>query len=355
MGKTFAYYSFNKVCSYNGTYNFVVGGRGLGKTYGIKVKAVKDYLKTGEQFIYLRRFRPELVNAKSTFFADFAHLFPKYIFRVQGMEAQMAKSGTDPKEKNAWQTIGYFASLASGQSMKSMSFPRVTKIIFDEFIIEKGAVQYLPNEHVVFNNFYSTVDRWQDKTEVYFLANSVSMMCPYFIAYDIQPDKADDGGILIKSISVNKDGRKSKKNFIVCHFPDSKLFAMQVFETEFGRFIKENDEEYSEYAVGNKFADNHQGLIGSKDSKARYLYTLETNKGSFSVWFDMFKREWTIQEKRPKQETMYTLIPEKMTEGKRLLTYSDKLIQKLRTAFRAGKVMFDKPATRNVFVEVFKR
>ena len=33
------FYSFDKVYSYNAVYNFIPGGRGIGKTYGAKKKA----------------------------------------------------------------------------------------------------------------------------------------------------------------------------------------------------------------------------------------------------------------------------------------------------------------------------
>lgn len=344
MAKKHPYYSFNRVLSFNAIYNFIVGGRGLGKTYGAKKKAITDYIRKGDMFIYVRRYKGELSNSKTTFFADVAHEFPNFIFRVHGGEAQMARADTDPKAKNSWQTIGYFIALSTGQSQKSVSFPRVKTIIFDEFIIEKGAIHYLPDEATIFNNLYSTVDRWQDKTKVFFLANSVSIMNPYFMKYDIEPDKADANGFIKKA-----DG------FIVAHFPDSKLFAMSVFETKFGKFIKNTDDDYADYAVGNQFADNNDGLISPKDSKARYRYTIETKQGSFSVWYNLFTAEYTIQEKLPKKQIVFTLMAEKMGEEKTLLVYGDKLMQQLRAAFRSARITFDKPSTRNVFIEVFKR
>jgi len=343
--KTHPYYSFNRILSYNATYNCIVGGRGLGKTFGAKKKAIQDYIKKGEQFIYLRRYSKELANARATFFADIAHHFPKHIFRVNGGEAQIAPADAlDAKGKATWQTIGYFVALSTGQSQKSRSFERVTKIIFDEFIIEKGAIHYLPDETTIFNNFYNTVDRWQDKTKVFFLANSVSIMNPYFIKWEIEPDTADSNGIITKM-----DG------FIAAHFPDSKMFAMSVFQTKFGKFIKDSDEEYADYAVGNQFADNGDGLINPKDPKSRYNFSIETKNGTFSVWYNIFTREYTIQEKLPKQQIMFTLMPEKMGENKTLLVYSDKLMQQLRAGFKQARVTFDKPSTRNVFTQIFTR
>ena len=54
------WFDINRVLSYNAMLNFVVGYRGVGKTYGSKVWAVNHFLKTGKKFIYLRRFKEEV-------------------------------------------------------------------------------------------------------------------------------------------------------------------------------------------------------------------------------------------------------------------------------------------------------
>lgn len=340
--KKHPYYNFNRILGYTAAFwFFIVGGRGLGKTYGAKKKAIKDFIRKGEQFIYLRRFKPELAAARATFFADIAHEFPDWDFRIHGNIAQGAPKKTQGEEKRTWADMGFFIALSTAQSQKSVAFPRVTKIIFDEFILEKTNTQYLPNEATVFLNFYSTVDRYQDKTKVFFLANSVSIMNPYFLEYDIRPDDSKDQFI------VAFDG------YIVCHFPDAENFSASVFETQFGRFIQKTD--YAKYAVANEFSDNTDAMLGAKDPRARYTYSLETKNGWFSVWHNIFTGEYTIQEKRPKVELKFTLVPERMEAHKVLMTYSDKPLQSLRTAFRTARIIFDKPSTRNTFTEIFKR
>ena len=164
--KQHPWYDFKRIDSYNATFNFIGGGRGIGKTYGAKKKAIRRAIKTGEQFIYLRRYKTEITASKATFFADIAQEFPNYEFRIQGSVAQMAPNSTAEDKKRAWQTIGHFVALSTAQAQKGVSYHLVTTIIFDEFIIEKGNMQYLPNEAVVMTNFYSTVDRYQDKTRV---------------------------------------------------------------------------------------------------------------------------------------------------------------------------------------------
>lgn len=351
MGNITAYYNFGPLLSRNGTYNFCIGGRGLGKSYGAKEKAINDAIKTGlkdgfencDQFIYLRRYKEELQMSKDTFFADILGKFPDWDFRSQGYEGQISPVADRDVKNRVWKTIGYFIPLSVAQKYKSVAFPRVRLIIFDEFIIEKGVTRYLPNEAIAFNNFYSTVDRWKDKTRAIFLANSVVITNPYFIFYKIDPAKADKGGFV-----------KLHDGFVICHFPNSAEFQNEAYQTQFGRFIKDTD--YAEYAIGNQFSDAHTSLIGSKNSRARYLFTLEgSGGGTFSVWYDMMRNEYYCQDKRPKQETMFTLDSERMSEDKTLMTFSDKPLAMLRTAFKHARVAFNSPQTRNAFLEIFTR
>lgn len=328
------YYDLSKVLSYNAVYNFIAGARGLGKTYSAKKRSIKRFIKTGDMFIYLRRYKEEIRDAKTSFFADISHEFPGWDFRVIRNEAQ-----GKPKGSKEWQVMGYFAQLSTAQRLKSVSYPRVTTIIFDEFIIEKGMIRYLSNEFSVFNNFYNTVDRWKDKTTVLFLANSVSIDNPYFIGLDIHPDE-------LQELSILKNG------FVLCHFPEASEFQTEVYKTRFGQFI--SNTEYADYAVGNKFSDGGMELIKTKNSTARYRFTLETRKGIFTVWHDNLVGDFYLQEKRPKYELIYTITADKMSEGKLLLENNNKLLQLLRSSFRQGQMYFDKPSTRNAFIDIFR-
>lgn len=339
-----SYYNFDKIYSYNSTFNFLVGSRGLGKTYGAKLKVLRKAIKAGEQFIYLRRYKEELQTSAKTFFADIEHEFPDHDFRSNGWLAEMAPASTRDEKKREWSTIGYFIPLSRGQAMKGVSFPKVKTIIFDEFIIEKGMTHYLPNESEAFQNFYSTVDRWKDKTKVFFLANSVSIMNPYFLAYNIKPDEVGE---------LFTFGPKEFPNFGLCHFVDAQDFTSEVYQTKFGKFIQGT--EYADYAVTSEFRDNSDSLIKQKSADAKYVYTIETKQGIFSVWSSWASHEYFIQERRPKVESIFTMMPDRMDEGKTFITYNDRMVQVLRTAWRNGSAYFDSSKSRNAFTEIFKR
>ena len=363
--KVHPYYDFRKVDSIDALIKMICGGRGLGKTYGGKRKGIKNAVRSAKvirdnklnasrQFMYVRRTLEELKAAKQTFFSDIGEKFPDYDFRVNGNVGEAAKrvkrrpdeSDSDFRKRNKdrkWFIICHFAALSVGQQRKSSVFELVTIMIFDEFIIESSSqTPYLKNEVEALINLYNTVDRYQDKTVIYMLANSVSIMNPYFTYFKIRPDQ-------LPELSMHAGGN------IIVHLPDSKDYQNSVFQTRFGKFIKDYMPEYAAYAVGNEFKDAHDSLVGGKTPEARYKFTVETREGSFSVWYDISLGKYFVIAPRPGNERILTFVAANMGKGKILVNYAEPVIRSLRYAFNHGKVIFDEPATRNSFVTIFDR
>jgi hypothetical protein len=141
--------------------------------------------------------------------------------------------------------------------------------------------------------------------------------------------------------------------FMLVHMAKSDEFNNQVYKTKFGKFIKGSD--YADYAVGNEFIDNGKTLIEFKGYRAQYSYTIETEKGVFSVWQDENNRQFYVQKKLPKKQVIFTLVADNMAKDKTMVTFSDPLLSYLRTSFRQGRLVFDVPSTRNAFIEIFSR
>jgi len=334
------YYNYDKVYSLNGVFNFICGARGLGKTYGAKLKAISASIRKGHEFIYMRRYKEELQASRDTFFADLIEEFPNHDFRHSGNKAEMATSHTRGSKDREWKLIGYFIALSQAQGKKSIAYPKVRTIIFDEFILDKGNTVYIANEAEKFLEFFNTVDRWKDKTRVLFLANAVAISNPYFIYWNIEPKPGEEW--------ITKDD-----NFIVVHFPTAENFQRGVARTRIGRFIANTS--YADYAVGNVFKDNSDAMIATKTPDADYMYSLETKHGTFSLWKDYADGVWYAQQRRPGNEKLFTLVINNMSEEKQFLLPNDRLLQLLRNKFSKGNVRFDKPRTRNSFVQIFNR
>lgn len=335
------YYNFDKLFSYNGVINIVAGGRGIGKTYGIKAKIIRAGIERGEQFIFMRRYREELQATMKTFMADVGHLWPEYDFRVEQKELQYAHVSTKDEKPREWRTIGFFIPLSIAQNYKSTAFPEVRTIVMDEFIKETSSPSpYLRKEADALVNFFFTVDRGQDRTRLVMLANAVTIDNPYFISWKIRPDQESEW--------VIKD-----KGFIVAHFPDSDLFQMSIYSTRFGQWIKGS--EYADYAVGNNFSDNTEELMEEKAPTAKAKYNIETETGTFCLWFDAMPGKWYVTRKLARLDKTVTLDTHRMGDGKVVWTHSDPRMQILRRAFHTGRMYFDDPHSRNAFMEVFKR
>ena len=116
------YYNLNKFFSYPELFmGMIDGGRGIGKTTSAFIKAIINSNK-GEEFIYLRRYKPEIkdfVNQDSL-----SPIVDGIRYRGDGTGGYMCYY-EDHK-------IGNLIALSTSRSYKSVDFSKVTLIIFDE-------------------------------------------------------------------------------------------------------------------------------------------------------------------------------------------------------------------------------
>ena len=95
MTKLIDWYSPINIKSYNKFLNFIIGGRGIGKTYGFKKDCISRYKKKGKQFLYLRRYKTDLKKIK-TFLNDQFENFKDDEFKITG----------DSSGKRRWMASG---------------------------------------------------------------------------------------------------------------------------------------------------------------------------------------------------------------------------------------------------------
>jgi len=53
------FWNARQTLTHNVLFNVIVGNRGGGKTYGAKEWAIDNFIKTGEQFGYIRRYKDD--------------------------------------------------------------------------------------------------------------------------------------------------------------------------------------------------------------------------------------------------------------------------------------------------------
>ena len=320
------YYDADVTLSRNRLFNFVIGPRGAGKTYGAKKRIIKNFLKDGSQFVYLRRYETEMPSAQMrNFFSDVSQEFPHTDFSC--LNSTMKING---------KIAGWYFPLSKGNMLKSIPFPNVTLIIFDEFIINTGMVRYLPNEVVTFLETYSTISRDRD-AQVLFLANSITFINPYFVYFNISMEKGQRTK-LMKDISVE--------------LFENTEFTDHMKQTRFGRLI--SDTSYGNYAMENEFLLDTESFIEKlpKDANCtailRFgttelgLYVVQGNRLFLSENMDRTCRVRLVVKENDHDETT-VLAPR-----------NNALMKRLAESFAIGDVRFTSQKAKSIAYDILK-
>lgn len=259
------YYDYQKVLSYNALFNFIIGERGVGKTYGAKKICIKDFLKNGNQFVYIRRYKTELDESLKGFFDGLLanEEFGEHQFKIKkGKNSSIFEC--DGK------VMGYGLCLSTAVILKSREFPLVNNIIFDEFIIDKGSYHYLQNEVHAFLDIYETLARLRD-VRVFLLGNAVSRTNPYFLYFNID-------------LPYGNDIRTFKDNTILINYIKNLAYREKKKSTRFGRLI--DGTEYGNYAIDNKWLHENKVFVGKRPDSAKFFFIMIFGETKYGVWSD---------------------------------------------------------------------
>ena len=255
------YWDINKTLSHNCLFNLIFGNRGAGKTYGAIKRAVQNFKKDGSEFIYLRRYKSEFEDITAFFSALVKNEeFPEDKFEVKGKKFYINDV-----------LFGYVVALSTSTKKKSVSYPKVSLIIFDEFIIEKSVLHYLRNEVKILLDFYITVSRYERDVKVFFLANAITMQNPYCLHFNLYLPYG-------KNIT--------KKNDVLLEMVENPEFTNHVKQTRVGKMLLDNDPDYSNYAIDNKFMLDNKVFIQKKPAHARHQFNLVFMGNKYGVWAD---------------------------------------------------------------------
>lgn len=329
------WYSLDKILKKQALFNFIVGNRGGGKTYAFKEKAINNFLNKGEQFIYLRRYKTEISSSASKFFNDISEKFDNE-FKVNGNTALI-----DGKE------CGYFVSLSNAKIKKSVAYPKVSMICFDEFILDNGYHHYIPDEVIAFLEFYETVARLRD-VSVLFLSNAITVANPYFSYFNINTPK---NGILTlynnngKYITINNE--KSKLPSIAVEFYKNADFIEKKKSSRFGQLIQGT--KYCDYAIDNEMIRDTDDFIKYKSS-SKFIYSLEFENFTIGVWQD--KSIFYLSKDFQKSRFNFTLVKNKVSKDCIYINKNNPIIKGLKRKFNQGLLYFEDIKIKHKFYEL---
>lgn len=181
------YYNLKKILKKNSTYNMIFGERSNGKTYSTLLHGIKEFFNEGKQLGIIRRWKEDIRGQRAS--AIFKALvengeIEKYskgeYSGVHYTSGKFYPCNYDNRGKAIYSDdniLGYTFALSDTEHNKSISYPRIENIIFDEFLT-KGL--YLQDEFVLFMNTLSTIIRLRTNVKIFMLGNTVNKYCPYF-------------------------------------------------------------------------------------------------------------------------------------------------------------------------------
>lgn len=332
------YYNKDRLFSYNAFLNFSISERGLGKTTCAKMWCVDDFLSKGKRFVWVRRYNSELVGDRKTktegcikdFWKKVQQYYPDVKLETKGNRAYI--NGKD---------AGVFVALSMSQSMKSVDFPDVNKIIFDEFIIQKNkALTYLSNEVILFLDFLSTVFRPmenQDKQRVWLLANSITFANDYFFYFNIKPFK--------------QQFYSDRKRGIVVEQCKNEVYREKVRQTDFGKLI--SGTHYEDYAINNKYLLDSDDFIGKKSPIAEFQFNVRYDGHEWGIYADPYLVyvTWKVDRKQP--FIAFTNKDHKL-DSVLLKSARDTKFDLIIKSYQLGLVMCENIMIKNKFVDFMK-
>lgn len=180
------HYSLSPILARKATYNIIIGERSNGKTYAALKYILEQYAEHGRQAALLRRWVEDFTGTRGQ----------------QMFSALVSNGEIENITEGQWTDIYYYGSkwylcnwledgkrcidekpfcygfaLTSMEHDKSVSFPNITTIVFDEFISRSA---YIPDEFVLYMNCLSTIIRQRDNVTIFMLGNTVNKYCPYY-------------------------------------------------------------------------------------------------------------------------------------------------------------------------------
>lgn len=252
-----------QMLTYNCTFNFVIGDRGGGKSFGTLEFCINRFKKTGEQFIYLRRTERELDDAKPSLFDALKKegKFPEDELKAKG-DALYVNN----------ETMGYSIALSTSMKRKSIPYPNVKWIIFEEFMVDGITSRYLGHgeqECELFENLYETVDRLRDETRVIFISNAFSKVNIYFTHYGVNlPENM-------------KTYNRFNKHIMVCLWQDEG-YREKKKQTTFYKLTEGTD--FNKHAYENEFYQDKTHFVRKRDPETELNFGLSYQGKNYRVW-----------------------------------------------------------------------
>ena len=209
---------------------FVYSGRNRGKSYEISSQLLADAWYDRRLFGYIRRNKATTYEIEQYFAdkLDFIHdmtdgtregvtVYRGKIYLYHTIEDE--KTGGMKRVND--EHIGYFFSLSTQSAYKSLQYPEVWNLLYEEVLTTE---QYLAAEPEKLMNLWSTVSRSRPGFRMWLVSNTVSVVNPYSQSWGIQLAKNKPGEIRLSKLYLGTYDKNKNEQYmlIAAHYLEDK-------------------------------------------------------------------------------------------------------------------------------------
>ena len=237
---------------------FLWGGRGTGKTYGALEWAERNYKKTGERFIYLRRTDKQLQECTRAGNNPFKQLNDDFGWSIYpqkhkdyGLCYFECEADEDGHLEIKSEPHGYMMALSTVGNIRGLAYNDVSLVIYDEFM-KMPMERTMKNEGFGFADFYESINRnrefyGMEPLKVVCLSNANDLANDLFVYYSL----VDRVEFMVKNHRMQY--LDYGRGFALLCFDDSKISEKKK-KTSLYKFTGENS-VYTKFAISNKFKE----------------------------------------------------------------------------------------------------
>ena len=332
--------NFDKILSYGSFITFVLGERGVGKSYSAKKYIINHYKKTGKQTVYLRRYNKELQEALMK------KSIPIFFDQIKDEFPNDKLSNSKELLYYNKEVCGYAVALSTSNILKSSTFEKVDTIIYDEFIIDKGTYHYLQNEVTAFFEIIETIFRLRNG-RVLLLGNAISITNPYFIELDL-------------SLPYNSEYKIFKKDdkgnpLLTVYYGKNLKYREAKKLTRFGQLI--DGTKYGKYAIDNEFLRDSKAFLGKKSKDAKFFFILKLNNKNIGIWIDYKQTKMYLSyDYDPNCPITFSINSEDHDEHTILIrTRTSSFFQSIIDYYRSANLYFENQQLKNQIMSVLAK
>lgn len=276
------------------TYIFMVGARGIGKTFG----ALKEAVDRGHKFIFMRRTQTQVDMIKSNELNPFnalrSVLGKKYRFMMKNINKNITgvyKAVFDPDKQidviEEGEPLGYIMALSTVSNIRGFDASDVDLLIYDEFIGEKHE-KPISSEGTAFMNAIETISRNREVTgskplRVICMSNSSDLANPIFLE--------------LKLITVCEKMIAKKKDYV--YLPDRDVSIYILHDSPISKKKKKtslyklagDNSDFSRMSLNNEFNKEYFGQVKSMVLKE---YKPIVKVGEIVIYKHKSKRLWYV-------------------------------------------------------------